>query len=76
MTEPHLPPLSGLDLSPINEEGNAALALANTLEMGLHPLLAGRASQHDRHRQRRDRRGALSEKIGLSRAGAIRSVGR
>ncbi len=36
MTEPHLPPLSVLDLSPINEEGNAALALANTLDLARH----------------------------------------
>ena len=36
MTEPHLPPLSVLDLSPITEEGSAALALANTLDLARH----------------------------------------
>ena len=51
-------PFSVLDLSPIVEGASAADALRNSLELarhaespGLSALLAGRASQHARHRQ-------------------------
>ena len=57
-------PFSVLDLSPITAGGDAADALRNTLDLahhaerwGYHALLARRAPQHARHRQRRDRRG-------------------
>jgi alkanesulfonate monooxygenase SsuD/methylene tetrahydromethanopterin reductase-like flavin-dependent oxidoreductase (luciferase family) len=54
-------PFSVLDLSPITAGASATQAFANTLDLAQHAeqwgytaLLARRASQHDRHCQRRD----------------------